>query len=210
MASCSLSALHEHALEREVAVRVAGRELDHAAQRGLGVGELAQVELHLGERAPGFDVRRRRRELRGQSGAICAFEDALEAPERDDVRARLAREDLVARLLAPCSASSCQSDARLAVVVRALERARELLLVVDVRAARAARPREARRARRRSCRARGTRRRAPTSARARGVIVVRMRFHVVIASACVAVLEVAIAEIDEVRRIVACRPARGA
>ena len=61
------------------------------------------------------------------------LERSIHREQRDDVRARLAREELVARLsrflreLLPNHARAC-------AILFALERARELLLVIDVRA----------------------------------------------------------------------------
>ncbi len=90
-----LAVLHQHALEREVALGVAGRELDDAAERHLGLAQAAQVQLRLGQHAPRLHVRRVLREGDLQRRHL-RVQDALEAPERHDARAALARQGLVA------------------------------------------------------------------------------------------------------------------
>ncbi len=89
-----LPLLHEHALQREPRLFVAGRDGDDAAERGLGVDQAVELALDLGEQAPGLDVGRRRGEARRQRRDL-PQELARERPEADDVLARLAGEDLV-------------------------------------------------------------------------------------------------------------------
>jgi hypothetical protein len=87
------------------------------------------VQLHFGEHAPGLDVGRLLRELLLERSDL-RVEDALEAPERDDAGPRLARENLVAarfRLLGEL----LPQDARVLVALGAFERGSELLLEGD-------------------------------------------------------------------------------
>ncbi|EYF00277.1 Hypothetical protein CAP_1006 [Chondromyces apiculatus DSM 436] len=86
---------HQHPLQREPRLLVAGRRLHHLPQRRLRVGQLPELALHLREQPPRLQIGRRpvqpRRERRDPAGQL-----VRQRPQAHDVRPRLARQHPVA------------------------------------------------------------------------------------------------------------------